>query len=348
MPTVLSWTQPDPTSSSRPWSSGDRVAANLRRLAELKPGDKLGQAGGDGLFTVDRAGKTQGLRRLLTAGIQNDEEYLDNLRGLFQEALRLIQEGGLKFSEISQARAGLANLQATYKGDAAKEAKARQIIDRVAAILRPLDDDIYLNPAAAEKHDYAPNGNFWVWQHAMGRSEGWKLHVSAHPETATQVAQCVLPVLSRLKAWHKFARPETLKSMEADATQRGKFITVYPSSRAELFQVVSAVDRALAAWRYPLPASRRSLGPKVQTEVSLGSAGLITARYGGFEEDGVLSERDYERYASEGRTRRYRYRATEMDERGRVHPPWIEPLDLARDSTDRTPFPEYRRVGLLG
>ncbi len=62
----------------------------------------------------------------------------------------------------------------------------------------------------------------------------------------------------------------------------------------------------------------------------------------------MLSREDYEWYAREGPRGDRRYRAEVADDRTRVRPPWVRALDAARNRTHRTPFPEHRRVGLLG
>lgn len=55
---------------------------------------------------------------------------------------------------------------------------------------------------------------------------GWKLHVSAYPYNCREIANAVLPVLCKLKIWHKYVRSPMQLSKMTDG-QRGKFITIY-------------------------------------------------------------------------------------------------------------------------
>lgn len=60
----------------------------------------------------------------------------------------------------------------------------------------------------------------------------WKVHISAYPQNAQEVAEAVLPILYENKLWHKYVKsPQCLNRM-VDG-ERGKFITIYTKDKDE-------------------------------------------------------------------------------------------------------------------
>jgi serine/threonine protein kinase len=116
-----------------------------------------------------------------------------------------------------------------------------------------------------------------VWAH-VGRADaefGWKLHLSGTQATAIRVLDTIVPILRRHDVPFKVARdPEMLGMLNEGAlgpTQVGKFVTIYPQQGAA---AINALAREL------IEATRAFHGPKVQTDLHLGS--IVYARYGSF------------------------------------------------------------------
>lgn len=98
--------------------------------------------------------------------------------------------------------------------------------------------------------------------------KGWKLHISAYPYNAIEVAKRVLPVLCKMKIWHKYVSSPMYLSHMTDG-QRGKFITVYTRDEKERDRVVDLVTKALSGSGLD--------GPPVKEEKEFGP--MIYGRY---------------------------------------------------------------------
>jgi hypothetical protein len=131
-------------------------------------------------------------------------------------------------------------------------------------------------------------------------SEGWKLHISASPEHAGEVADTVLPVLRDMGVAHKIVGNIDNYVNVMTGTQTGKLVTIYPDSPAQAKAIVDALD--------PLLASRGLTGPVVSGEMPLGNSGLFFGRYGGFTKSTVTDP-------ATGRE--------VQDVRGQMAPPWV-------------------------
>ncbi|MGH8501770.1 MAG: hypothetical protein ACREVE_04735 [Gammaproteobacteria bacterium] len=106
--------------------------------------------------------------------------------------------------------------------------------------------------------------------------EGWKLHVSATPQSAQQIAE-VLPKLRQMNIYHKVVLSrDKLVLLEGSDTQAGKFITIYPKDVEEAKRIVKMLDEALAG--------RGLAGTVIKGEKAVGSSGLVYARYGEFKD----------------------------------------------------------------
>ena len=78
-----------------------------------------------------------------------------------------------------------------------------------------------------DSEGYVQGKIFRQWIPERPPSEGWKVHVSASPDSAPQIAGLVLPELRAMNVAHKVVgTPESLGRM--GGTQAGKFITIYP------------------------------------------------------------------------------------------------------------------------
>lgn len=108
------------------------------------------------------------------------------------------------------------------------------------------------------------------------RLQGWKLHVSAAPSTATDVLERALPVLFSEDAPFKVAATADLLSElnqgEHGLSQVGKFITVYPGDDEQALRLGAALREATQGLR----------GPRVPSDRPLCRGSLVHYRYGGF------------------------------------------------------------------
>lgn len=106
--------------------------------------------------------------------------------------------------------------------------------------------------------------------------QGWKIHVSATPLSASEVFSRVSPILFRRNVLFKVpAGLELLAQLNTGISafsQIGKFITVYPRSTVE------AVDLA----RRLHAATRKLVGPEIPFDASYGKRSLVYYRYGSF------------------------------------------------------------------
>ncbi len=156
-------------------------------------------------------------------------------------------------------------------------------------------------------------------------SEGWKIHVSANPQTAQQVAE-VLPKLRQMNIHHKVVLSREKLAGMNKGDQAGKFITIYPRDIDEAKRVVKMLDKALA--------ERGLAGPVIKGEKALGSSGLIYTRYDGFTKDTVTDPSSGEEVAG-GRGHRYKPDWIEEDpwegwEKGippETEPPTVKPSE---------------------
>lgn len=110
----------------------------------------------------------------------------------------------------------------------------------------------------------------WVYlrpRHATLPPQGWKIHVSAHPENAEKVLERAWEYCCRHHLPFKFLYgPEQLKKVNAKYTDRGssgKFITVYTSDTEQLHHVLLGLDELLSGEEGPYILSdiRWRLGP---------------------------------------------------------------------------------------
>jgi hypothetical protein len=105
---------------------------------------------------------------------------------------------------------------------------------------------------------------------------GWKLHVSATPESAPDVLDRALPALFEEDAAFKVAARRSvvaeLNEGEGGISQIGKFISVYPNDDVQAVRLAAALDAATEGLR----------GPRVSTDRALHSRSLVHYRYGVF------------------------------------------------------------------
>jgi hypothetical protein len=108
--------------------------------------------------------------------------------------------------------------------------------------------------------------------------QGWKIHVSAKPETAHLVAEVVLPVLAKACVPHKILDSETIiRKLQLDETQKGKFITIYPLNDDHAAYIARILELAIV--RSKLTKNDFEAPPY---DLPLGETGGIFTRYGAY------------------------------------------------------------------
>ncbi|MFK5636140.1 lanthionine synthetase LanC family protein [Ornithinimicrobium sp. LYQ103] len=107
-------------------------------------------------------------------------------------------------------------------------------------------------------------------------SQGWKVHVAAHPGSSTAVLERVLPVLREYQVAFKVAAsPQVLMILNAGAggpSQIGKFVTVYPQADEQAKQLAWELDDATKAMG----------GPRIPSDRPLRPGSLVHYRFGTF------------------------------------------------------------------
>jgi hypothetical protein len=129
---------------------------------------------------------------------------------------------------------------------------------------------------------WLPKTIFMEWNHKLSHPNGWKLHISVHPDDADQLAWLALPMLQFLEAHHKVIGPWVdYETFNRESKQRGKFITVYSGPSVPTTQkVLDWLEPEFKARRFkpgPVPADRdRS---HTIPEKPIGTSGLFFYRW---------------------------------------------------------------------
>lgn len=108
--------------------------------------------------------------------------------------------------------------------------------------------------------------------------QGWKVHYGVKPDQASELANLILPIAQKYKIVHKIVAELETYAMDSDPNQLGKYITLYPASMEQLFQIVNEIETALMS----LDIARLQAQEKTAAEYELGASGLATTRYGSF------------------------------------------------------------------
>jgi hypothetical protein len=152
------------------------------------------------------------------------------------------------------------------------------------SVLPPLNVPAMLREALGQGHGWwvsdGERSFIEAWPPSFAAAaQGWKLHVSATPQSAREVLGRALPVLAAERAPFKVARSlDVLVSLNegtSGLSQVGKFITVYPDDDAHAVRLASALHEATAGL----------LGPTVPSDRPLRAGSLVHYRYGSFGGD---------------------------------------------------------------
>lgn len=118
---------------------------------------------------------------------------------------------------------------------------------------------------------------------AHGRSQGFKIHLSASLEDAEATINIAVPILiERCTPFKVIADPSLHRFANSKLFPRGssgKFITIYPSSQEMFIELTS--ELALA--------TKGLSGPYILSDRRYGDSGVVYYRYGGFRNISVLS-----------------------------------------------------------
>jgi hypothetical protein len=120
----------------------------------------------------------------------------------------------------------------------------------------------------------------------LGHSQGYKLHVSAHPCQTFAVAKAVLPIFRQNEngdnplcgVFHKVAVVKDY-TMDKDVDKRGKFITVYAKDEKELKQIAAQIEKALLENGI---SGQSHGGGLSKGEEQLGTSDMVSMRWGQF------------------------------------------------------------------
>jgi hypothetical protein len=100
-----------------------------------------------------------------------------------------------------------------------------------------------------------PNYKFYTLD-----SQGWKIHISAKPESALKILAIVMSIIDFFKDRYGYTYFKVIGSLpsmrtcyyiignlvgDARETQVGKFITIYPASKMHAIALIEAIDNAL-------------------------------------------------------------------------------------------------------
>lgn len=109
------------------------------------------------------------------------------------------------------------------------------------------------------------------------QGSGWKIHVTANPHNATEVAKIAVPYLLEMNVPFKIiTNTSTLQNwLDRKHTQRGKYITIYPYTYETTKKLVNELDTLLLAVSHPMGIDEKSPG-----DALIGYSGFLTIRYG--------------------------------------------------------------------
>lgn len=128
---------------------------------------------------------------------------------------------------------------------------------------------------------------FWFcarYDYTTTQRGGWKIHISAQPESATKIAKIVIPYLEENDISYKIvASLDSLRSLNMrSVTQEGKFIAIYTRNNAEARKITTDLNRVISE-----AMERNDLHPRDFCELigdlKIGNTGAIYARCGSFE-----------------------------------------------------------------
>lgn len=173
------------------------------------------------------------------------------------------------------------------------EEEARKIYSRFFKESKDMGEYEVLHNSLSMRRDmvfFLKRVNFWFeFGYSRIVDRGWKIHVSAQPNSALKIAKIAIPILHSHKVDGKICSSlDALRHLNflpivdsRAATQAGKFITVYPANEKAANEIAKDLDKAFVG-----AMARGEIHPYDFCELSgdamLGRSGAVYVRYGGF------------------------------------------------------------------
>lgn len=165
------------------------------------------------------------------------------------------------------------------------------------------------NPTFPEGKYAWPNPltNFWFMQSAPEfnevnkRGQGWKIHITAMPHSATKIAQLVLPEITQNQlpgqqssfVSYKIIRSIplmrtfwALRNVTGQETQPGKFLVLYPDSWVHSYHLVKKIDEILNNSLRKGLLKKSDFLPLIG-DAQVGTSGGVYVRYGRYTQGKV-------------------------------------------------------------
>lgn len=128
--------------------------------------------------------------------------------------------------------------------------------------------------------------HFWTFAiapHSTAPVQGWKIHISALPQSALRILRTVAAICFQHQTEFKFASdPKVLYDLlgkNASRQSSGKFITIYPATTLDFHALLEALHEKLSDEQ----------GPYILSDRQYRNSSVIFYRYGGFKS---FAERD--------------------------------------------------------
>lgn len=165
-----------------------------------------------------------------------------------------------------------------------------------------------------------------IWRYTYGPEslpdQGWKIHVSAVPETASSVLEALNVSCTQARASFKHLRSDRILidslAKYGDRVQCGKFATIYTTNDAQLHGLLNSLEGALSHLD----------GPYVLTDARWAS-GPIFFRYGAFRH---MQAVDHQGMPVPGIIDDKGHLVPDLREPQFTIPPFIEPPDFLQDA----------------
>ena len=113
--------------------------------------------------------------------------------------------------------------------------------------------------------------------------QGWKLHICAKQTSMEKILKIVGPVLQIYEVSFKYATFSGLELLLANPTQRGKFITVYPTSLVQANEVAITIDATLKSAIEEGIINPLTDFEIIKNDARLGETGGLFTRYGAYK-----------------------------------------------------------------
>ena len=113
--------------------------------------------------------------------------------------------------------------------------------------------------------------------------QGWKLHICAKQTSMEKILKIVAPMLKIYEVSFKYATFSGLELLDANSTQRGKFITIYPSSLLHANEIAHAIDATLKSAIEQGIINPLTDFETIKNDARLGETGGLFTRYGAYK-----------------------------------------------------------------